>query len=69
MIRIVVRSDIANQIRNANGLVELIDEQGNRLGIVRHPPTEDEIEFAKARMGSTGPKVTIDELIAKIEGL
>ncbi len=69
MIRIVVHPDLANQIRGAEGQVELVDDQGNRIGVVRRPPTDDEIEFAKSRMGSKGPKVTVDELIAKVEAM
>jgi hypothetical protein len=69
MIRIVVETDLADQIRHADGQVELVDDQGNRIGFVRRPPTEDEIAFAKSRVGSKGPKVTIDELIAKLETL
>ena len=69
MIRIVVESQVADQIRRAEGQVELVDDQGNRVGVVRRPPTQDEVEFAKSRMGSKGPKLTVDELIAKVESL
>jgi len=69
MIRITVQSDVADQIRQADGQVELVDEKGNRLGIVRRPPTADEIQYAKSRMGKSGPKVTFDELIARVESL
>jgi hypothetical protein len=69
MIRIVVRNDLAEQIRQSDGQIELVDEHGNRLGIVRRPPTASEIEFAKTRIGSAGPKFSMDELVAKIETL
>ncbi len=69
MIRIVVESDLADQIRRADGQVELVDDQGNRIGVVRRRPTEDEIAFAKSRIGSEGPRVTVDKLIAKLEAL
>lgn len=69
MIRIVVQADIAERIRRSDGQIELVDDQGNRVGVVRRQPTEDEIQFAKSRVGSTGPKFTVDELIAKIEAL
>ena len=69
MVKIVVQADVADQIRQSDGQVELIDDQGNRLGIVRRPPSEKEIELAKARIGSAGPKFTVDELIAKVEAL
>ncbi len=69
MIRIVVQADVADKIRRSDGQIELVDDQGNRVGVVRRPPTEDEIKFAKSRVGSTGSKVTVDELIAKIKAL
>jgi hypothetical protein len=69
MIRIVVQADVAEQIRRSDGQIELVDDQGNRLGFVRRPPTDEEIKYAKSRVGSAGPKFTVDELIAKIEAL
>jgi len=69
MIRIVVQAEVADQIRRSDGRIELVDDQGNRVGVVRRPPTEDEIKFAKSRVGSSGPKFTVDELIAKVEAL
>jgi hypothetical protein len=69
MIRIVVQNDLAEQIRQSDGQIELVDQCGVRLGFVRRPPSEKDIELAKARIGSPGPKLTIDELIARIEAL
>jgi hypothetical protein len=69
MIRIVVQADMADQIRRSQGQVELVDDLGNHVGVVRRPPTEDEIKYAKSRVGSAGPKFTMDEVIAKVEAL
>jgi hypothetical protein len=69
MIRIVVQADVADQIRRSDGQIELVDDQGNRLGVVRRPPTEEEINYAKSRLGSKGQKLTVDELITKVEVL
>jgi hypothetical protein len=69
MIRIVVQADMADELRRSEGQVELVDVQGNRLGILHRGPTEDEIQYAKSRVGSAGPKFTIDEVIAKVEAL
>ena len=69
MIRIVVHADVAEQIRRSDGHIELVDGQGNLVGIVRRPPTDEEIKYAKSRVGSKGPKFTVDELIAKVESL
>ena len=69
MIRIVVQADVADQIRRSDGQIELVDDKGNRVGVVRRPPTEEEIKYAKSRIGSTGPKRSVDELIAQVESL
>jgi hypothetical protein len=69
MIRIVVQAEVADQIRRSDGRIELVDDQGNRVGFVRRPPTDDEVKFAKSRVGSSGPKFTVDELIAKVKAL
>lgn len=69
MIRITVQADVAEQIRRSDGQVELVDEMGNRLGIFHRPPTDEEIRFAKSRIGKSGPKITFDELIARVEAL
>ncbi len=69
MIRIVVQSEIAEQIRHSEGPIELVDDKGMRVGVVRRPPTDQEIENAKSRVGSDGPKFTVAELIAKVEAL
>ena len=69
MIRIVVQSDIADQIRQSDGQVELVDSQGQPLGMVRRPPTQSEIDFAKSRMGTDGPKVTMKQVISRVESL
>jgi len=69
MIRIVVQTEIAEKIRQSDGQIELVDNQGQCVGVVRRQPTELEIQIAKSRIGSSGPKFTIDELIAKVEAL
>ena len=43
MIKIVVQSEIAEQIRHSDGPIELVDDQGMRVGVVRRPPTDQEI--------------------------
>lgn len=69
MIRIVVQAEVADQIRRSDGRIELVDDHGNCVGVVRRPPTDEEVKLAKSRVGCTGPKFTIDELISKVETL
>ena len=69
MTKIVLQAEIAEQIRHSDGPIELVDDNGVQVGVVRRPPTEQEIETARARVGSKGPKFTVDELIAKVDAL
>ncbi len=69
MTRIVVQAEMADQIRRSEGQVELVDDLGNCVGVVRRPPNEEEIKFAKSRTGNAGPKFIVDDVIAKIEAL
>lgn len=67
MLKIIVEERIAEEIRNSPGSLELVDQTGKTIAFANRPPTAEEIEFARSRMGSTGPKFTFDELIEKIE--
>ena len=69
MIQIIIQADIADQIRRSEGQVELIDDKGNRIGVIRRLPTEDEVQIARSRIASPGPKLTMDEVISKLEAL
>lgn len=69
MIQIKIQADVAEQIRHADGDVELVDDRGIRVGYLRRWPTPEEIQFAKSRLNSDGPKLTIDQLIQKVESL
>lgn len=69
MTKIVLQPELADRIRLSDGPIELVDDQGMQLGVVRRPPTQQEIEIARARIGSEGPKFTVDELIEKVKAL
>ena len=69
MTKIVSQAEFAEQIRKSVGPIELVDDQGFPIGIVRRPPTEQKIELARARICREGPKFTTDELISKVEAL
>ena len=69
MTKIILQAEIADQIRQSDGPIELVDAQGACVGIVRRPPSEEEIAFARSRVGHAGPKFTVAELIAKVEAV
>ena len=49
MSKIQVDQLIAEKIRNFEGPIELVDSNGQTVGVVRRPPTEAEIERAMQR--------------------
>ena len=69
MTKILLQADLAEQIRESDGPIELMDDTGKCVGIVRRIPSGRDIETAKSRVGKTGPKFTVAELIAKLHQL
>ena len=49
MTKVPIAQDVANRIRNSEGPIVLVDEEGQTIGVVRRPPTEAEIERARQR--------------------
>ncbi len=58
MSKIQVDQLIAEKIRNFEGPIELVDSNGQTVGVVRRPPTEAEIERAKQRSSRGGETLT-----------
>ncbi|MFO7903273.1 MAG: hypothetical protein R6U98_11460 [Pirellulaceae bacterium] len=67
MTRVAVADDIALQIRNSEGPIELIDPSGQTIGIVRRPPTESEIERARSRASQDGKRLSWAQVVAKVQ--
>ena len=58
MTKVAVDHLIAEQIRSVEGPIELVDSNGQIVGVVRRPPTESEIERAKQRASHGGEILT-----------
>lgn len=67
MTRVPVADDVAAQIRNGEGPIELVDASGRTIGIVRRPPSEAEIERAKSRSSHGGERLTWAQVVAKVQ--
>ncbi len=65
MTRILVADDVAAQIRNSEGPLELVDASGQTIGIVRRLPSEAEIERAKRRASRGGERLAWGDAVAK----
>jgi hypothetical protein len=68
MIRITLTSEQANQLSGISELVEMLDEQGNRIGIVV-PELNAEIETALSRRDSKNRRYTTDEVLAHLRAV
>jgi hypothetical protein len=49
MTKVTIAEEIAERIRHSEGPIELVDTQGQIIGVVRRPPTKAEIERARSR--------------------
>jgi len=66
MTRIQIDHNTAEQIRSGEGPIELVDTNGQTVGMVRRPPTTAEIARAKERSSQGGATLTWAQLMAKV---
>ena len=63
MIRIVVTTEQMRQLNEADGLIELIDENGNRLGVVAKEIDLEDIRISRARLASDQPRLSYADVL------
>lgn len=66
MTKVAIAEDIAERIRSSEGPIELVDAQGQTIGVVRRPPTEAEIERARNRASKDGKRLSWAQVAAKL---
>jgi len=66
MTKVAIAEEIADQIRSSEGPIELVDAQGQKIGVVRRPPTEAEIERARSRASQDGKRFSWAQVAAKV---
>ena len=67
MTRVPIAEEIAEQIRNGEGPIELVDEQGQTVGVVTRPPSPTEIERARSRASLGEQRLSWAQLVAKVK--
>ena len=66
MTIVAIAEEIAERIRSSEGPIELVDAQGQTIGVVRRAPTEAEIERARSRASQDGKRLTWAQVAAKV---
>lgn len=66
MTKVAIAEEIAAQIRESEGPIELVDAKGQTIGVVRRPPTNAEIERARSRASRGGNRLTWNQVVAKL---
>ena len=66
MTIVAIAEEIAERIRSSEGPIELVDAQGQTIGVVRRPPTETEIERARSRASQDGKRLSWAQVAAKV---
>jgi hypothetical protein len=69
MIRIVATADQIRQLKEANEPVELVDENGTRLGVVAREVDLEDIRIARARLQSDQQRVSYADVLDHLHGL
>ena len=60
---------LVRELEKAEGQVELIDSNGNRIGTITRPPNAEDIRIAKERLAVDGIWHTAAEAIKHLESL
>ena len=66
MTKVEIDNTIAEQIRSVETPIELVDSNGQTVGVVRRPPTESEIARAKQRASHGGETLTWAQVRTKL---
>jgi hypothetical protein len=67
MTKVQIDHQIAEQIRNVDGPIELVDSNGQTVGTVSRPPTEAEIARAQQRASRGSETLTWDQVRTKLQ--
>jgi formylglycine-generating enzyme required for sulfatase activity len=67
MTKVAIAEDVAAQIRSSEGPIELVDTNGQTIGVVRRLPTEAEIERARSRASRDGQRISWAQMVAKVK--
>ncbi len=67
MVQIIATDDLVRQLESTEGIVELVDANGRRLGTLTRPPSDDDIRIAAERRAANRPGMTTDELVKRIK--
>lgn len=66
MTKVAIAEEVAEQIRGSEGPIELVDANGETIGVVRRPPTDAEIERAKQRASRGSERLSWAQVMAKV---
>jgi len=69
MIRIVATAEQIRQLKNASDGIELVDENGNRIGIVALEVDLEDIRIARERLKSDQPRLSYAEVLEHVHAL
>lgn len=67
MAKIQIDSETVRQINAVVGPVELVDAEGQTVGVMKRPPTAEEIQRAKNRASQGGETLSWDQLMIKVK--
>ena len=65
MVQIIATDELARQLEKTEGIVELVDANGKRLGTLTRPPSAEDIRIANERRAANKPGMTTGELVKR----
>lgn len=69
MVQVVVTADQAKLLAESSDCIEMVDVRGKRLGTLLRPPSEEDAQIAKKRIGQVGKRYTTEEVVSHLRSL
>jgi hypothetical protein len=69
MVQVVVTADQARLMTESHESVEIVDENGRRLGTVVRPPNDEDVRIARQRVDQSGNRYSTAEVVSHLQSL
>jgi hypothetical protein len=69
MVQIIASDELVRQLERTEGIVELVDANGRRLGTLTRPPSTEDVRIASKRRAANQPGMTTEELVKRLDAI
>ena len=69
MVQMMITADQAKLLLECDESIEIVDPSGRRLGTVVRPPSDEDVQIARQRIGKPGKRYSTAEVVSHLQSL